>query len=310
MGCLFFILIIVAISLVISIGISVLPFIALFFLITSYTTYKKYVNLSESKMQCPNCNSTNIKITSLRTGSQTQSKMIGLGGILGIFGFINKNKNTNTTYSFKREAICQECGFNYEYLTAEDIKDIKQKNKTRLICSIVFFIITLSIAISFWADSASDETTNDKNIWASKYTALDDFDYYLDGDQVYLKEYEGKSEKVNISSVYEKDGKQYHVVEFADGVFALEDVTSVILPEGLKKMPNNTFNSCGVKYVYIPASLESDGDSYSFYNYFHDVETIYYGGSEKEWNILTNHADRSEIDAKEIKYNVDINDLK
>ncbi len=226
MGCLFFILIIVAISLVLSIGISVLPFIALFFLITSYTTYKKYANLSESKMQCPNCNSTNIKITSLRTGSQTQSKMVGLGGILGIFGFINKNKNTNTTYSFKREAICQECGFNYEYLTAEDIKDIKQKNKTRLICSIVFFIIALNIAISFWADSASDETTNDKNIWASKYTALDNFDYYLDGDQVYLKEYEGKSEKVNISSVYEKDGKQYHVVEFADGVFALEDVTS------------------------------------------------------------------------------------
>ncbi len=75
-------------------------------------------------------------------------------------------------------------------------------------------------------------------------------------------------------------------------------------------MPDNTFNSCGVKYVYIPASLESDGDSYSFYDYFHDVETIYYGGSEKEWNILTNHADRSEIDAKEIKYNVDINDLK
>lgn len=56
--------------------------------------------------------------------------------------------------------------------------------------------------------NVSDEITNDDNdIWTSEYTFLDDFDYYLDGNQVYLKAYEGKSRKVKISSVYEKDGK-------------------------------------------------------------------------------------------------------
>lgn len=311
MGCLYVILIILAVAFVISIGVTVLPFVALFFLITSYITYRKYENLSESKMQCPNCDSTNVKITSLQTGSQMQTNMAGSGSVFLGIGFVNGNKNTNTAYSFKREAICQECGFNYDYLTTEDTNNIKQKNKTRLICSIIFFIIALIIAITFWSATASDKiTSDDNNIWASEYTSLDDFDYYLDGNQVYLKEYEGKSKKVKISSVYEKDGKQYNVVEFADGVFALENVTSVILPEGLKKMPANTFNSCGVKYIYIPASLEPDGESYSFYDYFHDVEIIYYGGSEEEWKILTNNADRLEIDTKEIKYNSDINDLK
>lgn len=314
MGCLFIILIVLVVSVVIyviKIGVAVLPFAALFFLITSYIAYRKSKKLGESKMQCPNCGSTNVKITSLTTGSQTQTSMSGSGSSFFGIGFVEGNKSTNTAYSFKREAICQECGFNYDYLTVEDTNNIKKQNKTRLIYSIIFFIIALIIAIIFLFTTTSDEViNNDNSIWASEYTSLDDFDYYLDGNQVYLKKYEGNDKKIKISSVYEKDGKQYNVVEFAEGVFALENVTSVILPEGLKKIPENTFNSSGVKYIYIPASLEPDGKSYSFYNYFDDIETIYYGGSEEEWKILTNNTARAKIDVKEIKYNSDINNLK
>lgn len=135
----------------ISTGVTVLPFAALYFLITSYITYRKYKNLSESKLQCPNCKSTNVKITSLQTGIQTQTNMSGSSSIFFGIGFINGNESTNTAYSFKREAICQKCGFNYDYLTAEDTNNIKQKNKARLICSIIFFIISLIIAIAFWS---------------------------------------------------------------------------------------------------------------------------------------------------------------
>lgn len=311
MGCLYFILMIIALYLIISIGSVVLPVVALFFLIMAFINYKTCEHLRESKMQCPNCNSDNVKISSLQTGSETQTQMTGSGGILWGIGFIGGKKNTNIAYSFKREAICQECGFNYDYLTSDDINNIKQKNTTRLIASAIFFVLALALSITFWLSTAP-EKSNDKEIWATEYTPLNQFDYYLDGNQVYLKEYTGKSKKVKINSVYEKDGQQYNVVTFAEGVFALESVTSVILPEGLKSMPSNTFNSCGVKYVYIPSTLEPNekNNHYAFYDYFHDVEIIYYGGSEEEWKILTNNVDRAEIDAKEIKYNVNINELK
>lgn len=62
--------------------------------------------------------------------------------------------------------------------------------------------------------------------------------------------------------------------------------------------------------IYISKSLEPDGERYSFYDYFHGIEIIYYGGSEEEWKILTNNANSSEIDTKEIKYNSNIKDLK
>ena len=50
--------------------------------------------------------------------------------------------------------------------------------------------------------------------------------------------------------------------------------------------------------------------SYSFYKYFHDVEKIYYGGTEEEWTTLTDSAERADIDATEIIYNANIEDLK
>lgn len=135
MGCLFIILIVLvvfAVKYVIKIGVAVLPFAALFFLITSYIAYRKSEKLSESKMQCPNCGSANVKITSLTIGSQTQTSMSGSGSSFFGIGFVEGNKSTNTAYSFKREAICQECGFNYDYLTVEDINNIKKQNKVNL----------------------------------------------------------------------------------------------------------------------------------------------------------------------------------
>ena len=64
-------------------------------------------------------------------------------------------------------------------------------------------------------------------------------------------------------------------------------------------MKNTIFNSCCVKYVYIPKSLQPDEGGYSFYNYFYDTKK-YYGGSKEEWAILTDNEDRSEIDEREI----------
>lgn len=305
-GCFEIILFLLLFAMFVFVGVTVLPIIALLFLIKSYIVYKKNINLSASKMQCPNCNSNNVKITSLKTGSQTQSKISGSGS--NIFGitYFDADHNSNMSYTFKREALCSDCGFNFDYLTDDDVNNIKKKDKTKLICSIALFAITLISTIPFLVATLSNND-DEKDIWASEYTPLEDFDYYLDGNQVYLKEYNGKSKRVKINNIYEKDGKQYYVIKFADEVFAYKNVISVILPEGLKEMPADTFRSCEIKYIYIPASLKPNDDA--FYSYFHDVEAIYYGGTENDWNILTNNANRTDIDAKEIKYNTNISNL-
>ena len=43
--------------------------------------------------------------------------------------------------------------------------------------------------------------------------------------------------------------------------------------------------------------------------YFHDVECIYYGGTEEQWKSMTEGVNRADIDAKRIEYRVTIQEL-
>ena len=150
-------------------------------------------------------------------------------------------------------------------------------------------------------------TTENESIWAENYTSIDDFDYYIDGDSLYLKDYNGKEKKVSIASSYEIEGVEYNVVALKEGTFALHSVDSVIIPEGVVSVENNTFNSCGIEYVYLPSTLEEINST--FLRYFHDVEKIYYGGTEEQWNSLVT-CDREDIDVKQIIYEANIDDLQ
>lgn len=142
------------------------------------------------------------------------------------------------------------------------------------------------------------------SIWAGSYSSLDDFEYYIDGNEIHIKDYVGNKRKVRINSSYDIDGTTMNVVSF-DGTFALENVSSVIIPDGTQSMSNNVFNSCGVKYVYLPASLtQFDG-----WSYFHNAEKIYYGGTEEQWESLCT-VDRSRIDVVQIICNANPNNLE
>lgn len=178
LGCLTALLVIVAIYLLFSIGLIVIPFVALFFLITAYIAYKKSENLSASKMQCPNCNSKNVKISSLKIGVQTTTSASGNGGFFSGIGFVSGNKNSNTLYSFKRQAICHDCGFNYDYLTEDDVCQMKDSLKNRLIISIFFFVVALILSVFllpavFGKDDNSNtignNTVSDNNVLVSGY---------------------------------------------------------------------------------------------------------------------------------------------
>lgn len=95
-----------------------------------------------------------------------------------------------------------------------------------------------------------------------------------------------------------------YVVSF-DGTFALHRVTSVIIPDGTRHISDNIFSNFGIEYVYLPASLEE----FKGWSYFHNVEKIYYGGTEEQWsNFCT--VDRSRLDVVQIICNADPNGLK
>ncbi len=158
-------------------------------------------------------------------------------------------------------------------------------------------------------DISAPENAKIASYWATKTTPITDFNYSIDGDYVHLEEYTGESDTVWIGAKYEIDGKTYITDCRLGGLFALNDVYSVIIPEGVLTVENNIFNSCDVKYIYIPKSLQLVDYGYNFYDYFHDVEKVYYGGSEEDWKQLTNNKDRNEIDVVEIVYDSKITDL-
>ena len=195
-------------------------------------------------------------------------------------------------------------------------KQINAKTETKKKMSIgkkilIFFIFCLFVSMcSNTKKSSSSNATEDATIWATEETSIGNFDYYLDSGKVYLKEYTGKDKNVKIANSYIIDGKEYEIGETINDLFSSKKVNSVILPEGITSMPNNTFANSKVKYLYIPESLKEIKGSYSFYKYFHDVEKIYYGGTEEEWTTLTDSAERADIDATEIIYNANIEDLK
>ena len=152
------------------------------------------------------------------------------------------------------------------YILSIKSEDPKQITISRilLIITTLFTVVVVLFTLTFFG--VDIENPFDKSIWAKETTPIEEFDYYIDGNNIYLKDYKGHSRKIKISSTYSINGNDYNVVEFSNGLFALGHVYSVILPEGLTKMPSNTFNSCGIKYVYIPSTLKGEETSYGFYD--------------------------------------------
>lgn len=86
----------------------------------------------------------------------------------------------------------------------------------------------------------------------------------------------------------------------------LHDVNTVIISEGVTTLSGATFNSSGAKTIYFPASI--NGFPKGFWGYLHDVDTIYYGGSE-EYFKKNSLVDRWSIDVKHMIYNASSSDV-
>ena len=149
--------------------------------------------------------------------------------------------------------------------------------------------------------------TNANSVWLNGYTDINDFEYYTDGTEIYIKKYHGNSDKVRVASTYDINGTTCNVVSFEDATFLFSRVSSVIIPNGTRYLANNTFNTSGIKFLYLPNTLMGIEDS--FWGYFHDVQKIYYGGSQEEWNNLYN-AGSANLDAKQIVFGQNPDELK
>lgn len=152
------------------------------------------------------------------------------------------------------------------------------------------------------AENNDLNSKSDDSIWAVEQTSIDDFDYYIDGTELHIKKYRGKEKKINVAATYNIEGKDYNVVEM-DSTFALGRISSCILPEGLRIVSSNLFNSSDVKYIYLPSTVSIDN---RFVGYFHNVEKLYYGGSETQWKSMITE-DRGDIGIKQIIYDANDN---
>ena len=200
---------------------------------------------------------------------------------------------------------------NYSAQKAVSKPPVKKKNFGCGTGILIFIIIIIIAGISSLFSGNSSSSTNSssdksvESVWAPDFAPIEDFDYYVDGNELYLKDYNGHDKKVKINSTYNIDGTDYNVVSL-DGTFTLTSIDSVIVPEGVSYVSNNVFNSCGISFVYLPSTLAEINDS--FLSYFHDMDKIYYGGSEDQWNNLVT-TERADIEAQQIVFDANINDL-
>ena len=148
--------------------------------------------------------------------------------------------------------------------------------------------------------------SDDDSVWLDGYTDIEDFDYYVDGDSIFIKEYKGENQKVRLKSSYTIGKTECKIKSFWDNSFRYSDVISVIIPEGTEHIEYDAFYNCNIKYLYLPASIKDPG--IAFWREFENVEKIYYGGSTEDWAKICK-IERSELDVKQIFVNVKLKDI-
>lgn len=228
-------------------------------------------------------------------------------------------KNYKSKRHQKSVGICPDCGYTEEkyekgclfyilciilfpiplsiWFYKSNIIKLSRKYKC-LILAIVWLALFALLVLS-WTNRPNDDNTERENYlaWETEFTGLSSFDYIIEGDKIILGRYKGSEKKVNIAAIYNVEGHQMHVTAM-NGTFALKRVESVIVPEGVTEIADNTFNSCGIESLYLPSSLRS----FSGWSYLHNIETIYYGGTEEQWTSLVS-TDESLPDAVQIFFN-------
>ena len=187
------------------------------------------------------------------------------------------------------------------------IQSAPKKKKKGHCGTFLWVIIILVVLGSVFGNKDKKKTSDeiiekDGTIWSNIETPLSQFEYYANGNDLYITKHIGESQKIKIAQEY--DGKK--VVGIEDATFFSSDAVSVIIPEGVTKMEDTVFNSCDIEYMYLPSTLQNINEK--FWGYMHDIKELYYGGTQEQWNEICN-IPRGELEASEMYCNVTIEAL-
>ena len=255
-------------------------------------------------LRCSRCGGTHVKVELRPAGTTSTTNYYRTGSKNSIL-FPSNQRTHSSQRNYKSIAFCQDCGDYWEIVSSDELRMIEQgkRHLKRIgIFLLCFFALVMCTAGN---DDAETENTVSETlpIWAIDYTPLSDFEYYIDNEEIHLKDYEGSSDNVYVASSYDVGNRILPVVSL-DGTFALGSVDSVIISEGISTLSNHTFNSCGIKYLYLPSTIYE----FAGWNYFHNVEKIYYGGSKDSWDDLCQY-DRDRLEVVEIVCDMSIEEL-
>lgn len=149
-GCLIGIVILIFIlwaafsAIVYAVGIAiVLAAVIVILFIKSVLDYQKVKNIAPSEMKCPNCGSEDVKISQVQSGVTSQ--------ITG--------SQTTTNINYKQVLICDKCNYSWDYLSALDVKKMKNNAKNRVIGFGV--AIGICIILILWASSNNKNEDSD-----------------------------------------------------------------------------------------------------------------------------------------------------
>ena len=217
------------------------------------------------------------------------------------------DRNRSSTYvSYRTTALCKNCGYSWTVGSSTE--------GALSVLALCFIIILVGIGLMYFSlhllfnrhsnnetstvttEASIPETTTEKgdptvittdrvidtNVWATEYTSIEDFEWDVNENGILLGEYKisgNRDAKIRLSDRYTINVVDYHIYKL-DGSFTLKYVKSVIVPEGVTEIVNHSFNSSGIEYLYLPSTLEE----YKGWYYFDDLKTLYYGGSEEDFN--------------------------
>lgn len=254
----------------------------------------------EAEITCPKCGSDQVKFE-LRSAGTTSKTNYYRTGVKKSWFIPSGYKTRESQRNYKSIAVCQNCGHHWEVGAPGFLTTVISWVIIIAILVVAFKACSSSSSNSS-ADSPADET-QEVSIWASEYTPLSDFEYYIDEEAIFLKKYIGESKKVYIAPSYTVDGRDLPVTSLNGSSF-FSHVDSIIISEGIADVAYAAFNGCGVDFLYFPSTVTS----FSGWGYFHDVEKIYYGGSKESWGELYEF-DRANLDVVEIVYDAAISEL-
>ncbi len=107
----------------------ILDIVFFFMVMSSAIRRDNAKNMSPSKMICPNCESTYVKLSTRKSGSTTNTFYYRFGA------------SWNKSIHYQRVAECKDCGYTWDYITREDILNEQSRANAGLVVSAILFAL-------------------------------------------------------------------------------------------------------------------------------------------------------------------------